>query len=50
MVLKATIKEEREKMVTILIERYNPETTEKEDIEIPVYSNNPIAHKRKCWR
>lgn len=49
---EATIKEDL-KNGNYIIERYNPETTEKEDIEIPVHhilSNNPItaaAQKRQ---
>lgn len=42
---EATIKEDL-KNGNYIIERYNPETTEKEDIEIPVHhilSNNPIT-------
>lgn len=42
---EATIKEDL-KNGNYIIERYNPETSEKEDIEIPVYhilSNNPIT-------
>lgn len=49
---EATVKEDL-KNGNYIIERYNPETTEKEDIEIPVHhilSNNPItaaAQKRQ---
>jgi hypothetical protein len=42
---EATIKEDL-KNGNYIIERYNPETTEKEDIEIPVHyilSNNPVT-------